>query len=234
MHYLKDMRNDHIHIMMSQQLQDFLAECKVAPTELHKLQAEQLTMFRHILVEQRNHHEQYSKNSPMMDKLLSIICLIVTRKVPVDCCPFKVELVSSKIKFVAPPADIIREDRTEQGKTNEDGSTELIKISKNTNERALVRVCIPKARKTQSEVDITSQGESHRESRPVSQEKKEPIETLVEMDQEDKGLAICTRNALPYSIHVIHHTAARCHRAEIINQINKHYPDIFGDKEEVQ
>mmetsp|Transcript_20842 Transcript_20842/g.28764 ORF Transcript_20842/g.28764 Transcript_20842/m.28764 type:complete len:221 (-) Transcript_20842:241-903(-) len=220
MQYLKDMRNDQISIMMSQQLQDFLAECKVAPNELYKLQGEQLTMFRHILVEQRNHHEQYCKNSPLMDKLLSIICLIVTRKVPVDCAPFKVELISSKIKFVSPPADINREDRTEQGKPNEEGQTELVKITKNTNERALVRVCIPKARKTQSEVDITSQAESNREareSRPVSQEKKEPIETLVEMDQDDKGLSICTRNALPYSIHVIHHTAARCHRAEVIN-----------------
>jgi len=100
-----------------------------------------------------------------------------------------------------------------ENKANEEGNSELVKVTKNTNERALVRVCIPKARKTHSEVDVASQGES----RPVSQEKKEPIETLVEMDQEDKGLAIATRNALPYSIHVIHHTAARCHRAEVIN-----------------
>lgn len=38
----------------------------------------------------------------------------------------------------------------------EEGQSELVKVTKNTNERALVRVCIPKTRKTHSEVDVTS------------------------------------------------------------------------------
>jgi len=57
------------------------------------------------------------------------------------------------------------------------------------------------------------------------------MEALVEMDQEDKGLAICTRNSLPYSVHVIHHTACRAHRHEVINHMSKLYPDMFEDKD---
>jgi len=44
-------------------------------------------------------------------------------------------------------------------------------------------------------------------------------ERLVELDQEDKGLAIMARSTLPYSVHVIHHAAARAHRAEIVAHV---------------
>jgi len=91
---LKEIKNDNVQIQLSSKILNYLDSIKIGINELHKLQAEQLAMFRYLFVEERNQHPVYAKNSELMDKLLSLVCLIITKKVPVDAIPYKIDIIS--------------------------------------------------------------------------------------------------------------------------------------------
>jgi hypothetical protein len=63
-------------------------------------------------------------------------------------------------------------------------------------------------------------------------DEKQTIDRLVEIDIDDKALAVIGRSeALPYSVLVINHAVPKWHRKEYINYIKKNFAEYFDPKE---
>lgn len=61
---------------------------------------------------------------------------------------------------------------------------------------------------------------------------KEKVERMVEVDIDDKALAIMARtDALPYSVYAMNQGAAKNYRREIFNYLKKNYSEYFDLKE---
>jgi len=110
---------------------------------------------------------------------------ILAKKLPQDVSfnASKVDAVINKIKLVPIPPHIF-----DQSMIGPDGET----IERNSGERALVRVKIP-LKKVEEEEEVFSQ--------ETGEVVKQKVERLVEVDIEDKTLALQARNdAVAYSI----------------------------------
>lgn len=105
---------------------------------------EQYIAFRHAFVEERMYHPIYKKNKGhhAMEIILTSLCIVLCNRVPKGVVTFRVDQLISKIKLVYPPKGIEAFART-----NADG----VVIPKNTNERAVVRILVPKRTMTLSE-----------------------------------------------------------------------------------
>jgi hypothetical protein len=61
---------------------------------------------------------------------------------------------------------------------------------------------------------------------------KQKVEKLVEVEIDDKALAMQARiDALPYSVFVINQAAAKYHRKEIFSYMKKNFSEYFDSKE---
>jgi hypothetical protein len=61
---------------------------------------------------------------------------------------------------------------------------------------------------------------------------KQKVEKLVEVDVDDKALAMQGRiDALPYSIFSINQAAAKAHRREVFHYLKKNFSEHFDSKE---
>ena len=78
-----------------------------------------------------------------MDILLTVLCMVLCNRVPKGIVTFRIDSLISKIKLVTAPKGVEAFTRTVDGVT----------IEKNTNERAVVRILVPKRSMTISEVN---------------------------------------------------------------------------------
>ena len=90
-----------------------------------------------------------------MDLVLSGLCMAMCNRVPKGLVAFTTASLANKIKLLSPPRGVEAfEKRTiEKGAPtaeNPSGETEVV-IPKNTNERAVVRILVPKRTMTLSE-----------------------------------------------------------------------------------
>ena len=106
-----------------------------------------------------------------MDLILSTLCMLLCNKLPKGVVQFRTENLNSKIKLVNAPKNIEPFDRVVMEKDQE------VKIEKNTNERALVRMLVPRRTMTRSEIndqdkeDVASESgakDAHATSQPSS------------------------------------------------------------------
>ena len=120
-----------------------------------RLNNEQYYQFRHAMVEQRMFNSTYQKNTgkKAMDMVLSALTMILCNKVPKGVVPFRVDTLIPKIKFVYPPRGVEAWTRTEIPK----GQDQEVVVEKNTNEKAIVRILVPKRSMTQSEIAAEDQ-----------------------------------------------------------------------------
>ena len=88
------------------------------------------------------------ENPRAMDMLLSALCMVMCGKVPKGIVPFKTDLITSKVRLVNAPKGTEVVDRTV---VDEKGNK--TQIAKNTNERAVIRILVPKRKMTLSEID---------------------------------------------------------------------------------
>lgn len=91
-----------------------------------------------------------------------------------------------------------------------------------------------------------SRAEAKVEQKPSSPEKDEtilsqsgeptePVERIMELDQDDKALAITGRpTGLPYSAFVINEYAQRMHRKDFMEMVVRHCFDFFDGRPEKQ
>lgn len=94
------------------------------------------------------------------------------------------------------------EERTEMRNVAEGGAEDFqeVKIEKNSGEKALVRILIPKKKITQSEIDQDREEGVNSDAGDT--------ERLVDVDQDEKALAVArTQPTLDYSVYVINHYA---------------------------
>jgi len=117
--------------------------------DLTKLNSQQYVMFRYHFVEQCMHNPTYQnvENPKAMELLLSVLCMALCNKVPKGVVPYKMDQVYHKIRLVNIPKglEIVRREVIENGEVTG-------VFDKNTNERALVRVLVPKRKLTLSEI----------------------------------------------------------------------------------
>lgn len=124
-----------------------------------RLSTDQYLAFRHAFVDQRMFNPTFIANEGQkaMDMILSAICMIMCNRVPKGVVSFRTDSLASKIKLVHAPRGIEVVARTVMEKTaptaeNPKGESEVT-IEKNTNEKAIVRILVPKRTMTLSEVN---------------------------------------------------------------------------------
>lgn len=120
---------------------------------------EQYIAFRHAFVEERMFNPTYraNKGSQAMDLLLSVICMVLCNRVPKGLVPFRTDQLISKIRMVHAPKNVefMRRtlvERVPVSVENPTGEKHTV-IEKNTNERAVVRILVPKRTMTLSEYE---------------------------------------------------------------------------------
>ena len=106
-----------------------------------------------------------------MELILGTLCMLLCNRLPKGVVQFRTENLNSKIRLVNAPKNIEPFDRVVIEKDQE------VKIEKNTNERALVRMLVPRRTMTRSEIndqekeDVASESgakEGHGASQPSS------------------------------------------------------------------
>lgn len=230
--FLRDAKVESFQLMSTPKMQALLESFKlpIVPShgnyDLSKMTLDQYAKFRYEFVESRLGNEVYSwnKGRKAIEKILNVFCLILCKRIPPEIMPVKGDLLYNKIKLLPVPKGIELEDRQVMEKvpaTDSSPETERsVVIPRNTAEKAVVRVLIPKKRLTRSEMqEQTDEGVMSDGGNS---------ERLVEMDEDDRGLAICARLAsMPYGLYVIHQYAQRVHRNEYITAITKAIPEFF-------
>ena len=108
--------------------------------EFHRIKDDQYIAFKHAFVEQRLFNETYkgNKGNKAMDLILSTLCAVLCNRVPKGIVPFSINTLQGKIKLVNPPRGVEVVTKTVMEKDQE------VVIEKNTNEKAIVRIMVPK------------------------------------------------------------------------------------------
>ena len=167
-------------------------------------------------------YEQYAQH------LISVIIDIAAKKLPSDL-PYsnkQLDQIIQKIKFVPIPKNIVDEDVYKEEQVDVDGETQTVKVlvqQKTTNERAIVRLRIPKKRIEEDyvEVDEATGAEVHKKH-----------ERLVEMEQDDKVLIFPALLAQKdYSIYSFNQNAPRAHRRDFFNAIKRTFAENFEGRD---
>ena len=90
-----------------------------------------------------------NKGHKAMDLILNVLCMVICNKVPKGVVTFRPDNLAQKIRMVNAPRGVEPIDRKEIPK----GQTEEVLVEKNTNERAVVRIMVPKRTMTLSEIN---------------------------------------------------------------------------------
>lgn len=121
LNYIKDMKNETLHILVSQETAALLESFKVQPNELHKLSDEQLLQVKNAILANSGHsiyntlrdNPAFSRfNYQLLNDTLSNIVDILAKKLPqeVSFNPTKLDAVIHRIKLVPIPKTVIEED----------------------------------------------------------------------------------------------------------------------------
>ena len=108
---------------------------------------------RHAIVEERMYNDVFraNKGHQAMDLILSALCMVICNKVPKGIVSWRTDSLANKIKLVTPPRGVEAFDRTAIEK-GPNGEVE-VEVKKNTNERAIVRILVPRRTMTLSEIN---------------------------------------------------------------------------------
>ena len=108
------------------------------------------------------YHDTYrsNKDQKAMEMILSVLCMVMCNRVPKGVVVFRPETIANKIRMLNVPRGVEVRDRMGIEKVttpeNPKGEEKEVKVLKNTNERALVRILIPKTQQTQSEYEAAN------------------------------------------------------------------------------
>ena len=97
-----------------------------------------------------------------MDMVLTAICMVLCNRVPKGAVSFRTDGLAAKIKLVMPPRGVevrtrIGIEKTNVTPGNPKGDEQEVVIEKNTNEKAIVRILVPKRTVTYSEFNAEQQ-----------------------------------------------------------------------------
>lgn len=189
---IKELKCDHMsfltHPKMDQLIQSFrVPKNSNDQPDLTRLTMEQYTAFRHSFVVERMYHDTYKANKghQAMDLILSTICMILCNRLPKGVVQFRTENLNSKIKLANSPKGIEPFDRVVMEKDQE------VTIPRNTNERAVVRMLVPRRTMTRSEINDAEKGddvnsESGAKENPTSQPSSPVASSKKDVEIDDK------------------------------------------------
>ena len=198
---IKELKGEELKFLISPQLEAVIAGFKLTKNssgdyDFTKLTQEQYIAFRHAFVEQRMLNSTYmaNKGERAMEMILSVLCMILCNKVPKGIVSFRTDSIINKIRLVHAPRGVEPFTRTEIPK----GSSEPVTIEKNTNERAVVRILVPKRTMTLSE--INAEKEQHKDEdgeenkgavspEPVKEGDKDKPDSKLEVHNDEKRSA---------------------------------------------
>ena len=153
---IKELKGEELKFLIMPELDALIASFKLSKNssdqyDFTKLKDDQYIAFRHAFVEKRMFNPTYmaNKGAKAMDLILSVLCMVLCNKIPKGVVSFRPDSLISKIKLVHAPRGVEPFARTEIPK----GATEPVAIEKNTNEKAVVRILVPKRSMTLSEVN---------------------------------------------------------------------------------
>jgi uncharacterized protein YqcC (DUF446 family) len=155
---LKELKTEFLQFLIMPKLQAVIDEIKVPRKpdsdqyDFSKLNMQQYIQFRHAFVEERLCNPIYAhvENPKAMDMILNVICMVLCNRVPKGLVPFKMDQVVNKIRLVSVPKGLELERREV---LNEQGEVTAV-FEKNTTEKALVRILVPRRKLTVSEIDV--------------------------------------------------------------------------------
>ena len=109
MHYIKDMKNESIDILLHPHCVQFLEEQGCELDDISVMDDEQLIAFKEI--HGKNIMSKSHKNrGKIMDRLYDYLIDIMAKKVPTDNVTVKIDQIHHKVKFVTMPDDVVEED----------------------------------------------------------------------------------------------------------------------------
>lgn len=164
-------------------------------------------------------------------QLISAIIDIASKKVPSDL-PYsnkQLDQLIQKIKFSAIPKNIIQDDVYQEETIQEvEGAEPIVHRQlvqeKNTKEKAIVRLRIPKKKIEEEYVSVDE---------ATGQETKRKQERMVEIDIDDKVLVFpALVSQRDYTIYSLNQSAPRAYRREIYATIRKHFGDYFEGRDQ--
>lgn len=241
---MKDLKNESgLVIQISQHSLSLLESFRFGLTDLHKMNEDQLKQLKDCMLEHPGHlifkkllRPQFNHNTVEYERigrvLINHIVDIAAKKLPVDL-PFsnkQLETIVQKIKFFPVPRhvidDTIYKEETIQDSPNHPPQTVRTLVQeKNTNERAFVRLRVPRKRIEEEYTEVDAHGV----------EKVKKIERFVEIDMDDKVLIFPAMvSQRDYTVYAFNQYAPRAHRRDIFNSIKKHFADHFEGRDAVK
>lgn len=237
--YIKELKNESgLVIQISQHTMSLLESFKYGLNELHKLNEDQLKQLKDCLLEHPGHFILRKLLSPAFNTagvdyagvgrslISSLIDLISKKNLPSEM-PFsnkQLDQLIQKIKLTPIPKHIVEETvyKDETVQESPDQPAQVVKTivqEKNTNERAIVRLRIPKRKIEESFVEDGA-------------ESARKVERLVEIDYDDKVLVFpALVPQKDYSIYAFNQMAPRAHRREMFNSLKKFFADYFDGRD---
>ena len=192
---IKELKCDHLQFLISAKLDSLIQSFKLPKTpqdsiDFTKMTTEQYFAFRHAFVEERMFNDVYraNKGQRAMSLILDTICQILCNRTPKGVVSFRPDSLIPKIKLVSPPRGVEVERRV----ITEANGTETV-IEKNTNERAIVRIMVPKRSMTLSEFNAD-------QAKPVDDDNSDgptSPKSQKEGDEEKKGADKDAADATP-------------------------------------
>ena len=188
---LKELKCEFLQFLIMPEMSRVIEQLKVIKGgndlyDFTRLSSDQYMVFRHAFVTERMFIDTYKvvENPRAMDMLLSVLCMVLCGRVPKGVVPFKTDQLIPKIRMVNPPRGLDLKDRV----VEENGVKSV--VPKNTNERAVVRVLVPKRKMTLSEVDAEQKQtiEAERAKSPATdEERKKEGEAAGEEKKEEEA-----------------------------------------------
>ena len=152
---VKELKGEFIQFLAMPEMVKLMEELKVVKNnndlyDFTKLNQDQYMAFKHAMVTDRMFIDCYKveENPRAMDMLLSTLCMIICGRVPKGIVAFKTDQLVSKVRIVQVAKGTEIADRHYK-----DVSGKPVTIKKNVNERAVVRILVPKRKMTPSEID---------------------------------------------------------------------------------
>lgn len=182
---IKELKCEYLQFLITPQLDALIQTFKLPKNssdgslEFSRMNNDQYIAFRHAFVEERMYNDTYraNKGHKAMDIILSVICMVLCHRVPKNVVAFRAENLSQKIKLVHAPRGVEIANRTQVEKVPMSAEfpngEKTVEIEKNTNERAVVRILVPKRTMTLSEYNAEQRQEEGEAESPKKEGEEE-------------------------------------------------------------
>ena len=191
MHYLKDMRNESVDILVHPRVDQWCRDNDVDLENLANIDDDKLLTFRELVKDNRTRNLRGLGKT--MDSIFDNLIDIAARRVPQDGANVKIDHIAHKIRFIFLPDGII-EDTYEETVTSTNEEGELVetvnKIKSNIAYKAILHLKVQQREEDEEVPDLEATEEAK-----DGEQKTKIVTRMVDEDQGGRALSIVTRGA---------------------------------------